>query len=115
MDEEMMKQRHAVKVYCSSCNGKYWTSSPLRPYTCMTCRRAAGMLAASHSTALTVAPHQIPSFGKCQGICKRDNQELANGLCSDCRFYGIKDVDPDLSARGKRGKGGEFDWVRKQR
>src|SRR5512139_3366259 len=114
MAEATMKKRRCVKVFCSSCNRKYWTSAAKRPYTCYTCRRAAGLLAASRSTALTVAPRQVLSFGTCQSSHMHE-QELSNGKCVMCRFYAMADIDPDLSERAKRSAGGEFDWVRVRR
>ena len=40
------------------------------------------------STALTPIPCPVLSIGQCIS-CKRHNQHLANGVCQDCRFYGI--------------------------
>src|SRR5512139_3614394 len=115
MAEATMKKRRCVKVYCSSCNRKYWSSAAKRPYTCYTCRLAAGLLSTSLRTALTVAPRQVLSFGKCQGHHGLYDEELANGLCVMCRAYSMTDVDPELSERARRSQGGEFDWVRGRR
>lgn len=109
-----MKQRHSVKVFCDKCGGKYWTSGTQRPYTCMSCRRAAGLLSTSHSTSLTIAPRQVLSVGTCDS-CHMHEQELSNGKCVMCRFYAMTDVDPELSERGRRSAGGEFDFVRGRR
>jgi hypothetical protein len=60
---------------------------------------------------LALVPRQVLSFGRC-GKCGRDDQQLANGICPDCHFYDIKDVDPTLSERAQRGSGGVYDFVR---
>src|SRR5512139_2418329 len=96
MAEATMKKRRCVKVFCVVCDRKYWTSAAKRPYTCYTCRRAAGLLSTSRSTALTIAPRQVLSVGTCKS-CGRDGQQLANDKCPDCRFYAMTDIDPDLS------------------
>jgi len=40
--------------------------------------------------------HMVSGFGRCEG-CNRNFQYLANGLCEDCRFYGIAENDKELS------------------
>lgn len=110
-----MKQRLTIKVYCSSCGVKRWTSSPKRPYLCMPCKREAGLAAEKGYTSLTVAPRQELTWGRCKGHQSTYDQELANGLCRCCRFYNMPDVDEELSDRARCGPGGQFDWVRRRR
>lgn len=78
----------------------------------------AGLPVAGNSangyTALSVAPQQVLSFGKCK-TCPQDNQELANGRCEDCRFYGIPENDWVLSEQGRKSPGGRYDHVKRGR
>lgn len=54
------------------------------------------------------------TFGICP-TCRREDQELVNDRCSECRWYDDKnDIDADLSARARRGKGGTNDFVRNE-
>lgn len=83
------------------------------------CKRAAGhggtgRRGEGNYSSMVVVKISI-THGTCS-TCPREDQELVNGRCDSCRWYDDKhDVDADLSARARRGKGGVNDWVRKAR
>lgn len=111
------KQRRYNHLTCTICGVAIWTSScQVKNFICISCKREMGLTAngrEGHYTTLVAPPKQNMSFGKCQ-TCPQDNQVLANGRCSDCRFYDIPEIDPDLSANARKGRGGHNDFIRRR-
>lgn len=116
----IMTARRFRKRACARCSRVSWTSVSKRHYICASCKRAAGLAGTGrHSEAkyssMVVVPKPDITIGTCP-CCGRENQELLNGKCADYYWYDDRhDVDADLSARARRGKGGANDFVRKVR
>lgn len=112
-----MNDRTNHKRSCIKCSRVSWTTMKLsKPYTCASCRRAAGESGTGKRgegySSLAIKSVPVVSVGFCPS-CKRNGQQLINGRCACCIFYDDShDVDSDLSARAKRGKGGVNDFVR---
>lgn len=117
-----MKDRRFHKRACANpqCRRVSWTSVSLdKDYICASCKRAAGETGTGkrgegNYSSMAIVPKQDIVFGTCP-CCGRPNQRIVNGRCDDARFYGMNDIDPDLSARARRGRGGVNDWVRRKR
>lgn len=110
-------KRRYYHLTCRRCGARIWTSSNKgKDFVCISCKRAAGLTANGRRgrySTLATSKQQIPSYGICSA-CHRIGQSLSNGRCEDCRFYDDADgVDPELSERGKRGRGkGTYDYTR---
>lgn len=101
------RRRYHVMI-CTRCGARIWTSSTRDDYTCISCRRALGLTDSTRDTAytaLSTVPRQVLAIGTCRK-CRRPRQSLANGVCECCRFYDIAEVDPVLSASGRKGRAG---------
>lgn len=107
-------KRHYRRITCSNpdCQRLHRTSSPQRGHLCAACQRAAHAAKCLDQSqgiygydrrisTLNVRPVPVLSFGKCGGPCGRKDQELANGWCSECRFWNGPDTDQEMSARAR--------------
>jgi len=91
---------------CVDCGNDFESRARNRIIRCPPCRAAksdARNIRAAHgyrrgehagsplrSLSALATIHVKQSVGQCQGECHRRHQQLVNGLCVDCRFYGVK-------------------------
>lgn len=115
------QQRQYHHLICTECSKKIWTSSCKgKGFVCISCKRAAGLTAngrEGHYTTLVAPPKQIITFGRCPK-CKRGSKrqplKLINDKCEECHWYDIPEIDPDLSANARKGRGGHNDFIRRK-
>jgi len=115
-DKQKRKYNHLT---CSECGAQIWTSSNKgADFMCIGCKRALGLTANGREgryTTLAAPVSLVVTMGQCPR-CKRGSKrkplKLINDKCDDCRWYDMQDVDPDLSDRARKGKGGEYDFVK---
>jgi len=102
----MPKARRYRRCVCPGCSRQHWTSARQRgQHSCGPCQREAHngkRRDAAHgitgydrrvaNSALVVRHVPVVVVGKC-GKCRRGRQVLADGVCEDCRFYGMKVED----------------------
>lgn len=110
-DGKQRKRKYHVQI-CSECGAHVWTSSVKRDFMCMSCRRSSGLTANNRYgsyTTLAAPPKIDTTFGQCP-VCRRGSKRnplrLENGRCQECHWYGMGDIDPDLSDNGRKGRGG---------